>query len=309
MEELGRRYLEIKAKLGGRGSKARTLGEHRTLWPTFAASFPGRLASSISTQEVHDWLFERTKQDGGDISLQTRRNLRRVLHAEFEFARSHARRWVSTNPVTEVELPTEHRERVELLPIAKVEQVLNVCHPRLIPYLAICAFAGARPDQAKRMTWEQIHFDRDELEVPAGSDKTDRERTPPMQPCLRAWLLLTPEKYRRGKLYYSLDFFRAARDAIGLKHWPQDCLRHDYGTYRFKVLGSFGTLADEMGNSEAIIKTRYQRSVSQREADAYWKILPSAAAVANAAAYWKIFAGSATALKAEWKWRTHPRAT
>ena len=160
------------------------------------------------------------------------------------------------------------------------------------------------------MTWEQIHFDRGvggELEVPAGSDKTDRERTIPMQPNLRAFLLLTPEKHRHGKLFYSRVFFEQMRDGLGIEEWPQDCLRHDYGTYRFKVLGSFGVLADEMGNSEAIIRQRYQRSVSQSEADAYWLIMPTPATVANSEAYWLIFQAAKTERSAEWEWRKHPR--
>ena len=315
LSDLGEKFVAYKQTLGGRGSKGRTLREYRVEWPKFAAAFPpDRLASSITPQDVHDWLFGLTKQDGTPLALQTRRAFRRILHATFEFAREHVRRWVSSNPVSEVKLPTSHRERVVLLPISQVEGILTAAHPRLVPYLAICAFAGARPDQAKKMTWEQIHFDRGvdgagELEVPAGTDKTDRERIVPMQPNLRAWLLLTPEDRRKGQVYYSKDFFWAARDAIGLKAWPQDCLRHDYGTYRFKVLGSFGVLADEMGNSEAIIRQRYQRSVSQKDADAYWRILPPTTAEANAAAYWQIFGESPTALKAEWKWRTHPRAS
>ena len=59
------------------------------------------------------------------------------------------------------------------------------------------------------------------------------------------------------------------------EEWPQDGPRHGFGTYRFKVTRSFGTVADEMGNSEAVIRSRYFRSVSSVTAEAYWKIYPA----------------------------------
>ena len=59
-----------------------------------------------------------------------------------------------------------------------------------------------------------------------------------------------------------------------MRPWEEDILRHGYGTYRFKLIGSFGQLADEMGNSEKVIRDRYYRSVSRTTAEAYFAPMP-----------------------------------
>ncbi len=116
--------------------------------------------------------------------------------------------------------------------------------------------------------------------MPVGTDKAGGERIVPIQPKLRAWLFTVPAEQRRGTVFFSRQYRRDAYAALRElapdlpQGWPQDGPRHGYGTYRLKVTGSFGRMADEMGNSEAVIRTRYYRSVSASTA-AYWNILPS----------------------------------
>ena len=208
--------------------------------------------------------------------MQTRHSYLRVLHTVFSFAEDHVRRWVSANPAGSVDLPAAKRERVSLLSPEDTGRLLGAALPELRPFLAICAFAGARPDQAKGILWERIHLDRREIEIPAGTDKTDRERIVPIQANLAAFLEQVPAAMRSGPIFYSRTFFEhAVRDAkIG--PWEPDVLRHGYATYRFKIIGSYGLLADEMGNSEKVIKDRYQRSVSPTVARAYFDLMPPA---------------------------------
>ena len=146
--------------------------------------------------------------------------------------------------------------------------------PELRPFLAICAFAGARTDQAKGILWERIHLDRHEIEIPAGTDKTDRERIVPIQPNLAAFLEQVAAALRSGPIFYSRSFFERAVEDAKIGVWQPDVLRHGYATYRFKIINSYGMLADEMGNSEKVIKDRDQRSVSPTAATAYFNLMP-----------------------------------
>ena len=161
--------------------------------------------------------------------------------------------------------------------------LLQKAEESLRPYLALCCFAGLRPEQAQGLWWNQVHFDRGdhgEIEIPEGVDKAGGERIVPIQSNLRTWLLAMPVSQREGTIYFSCHFRRKAytelrKEDPGLpEDWPQDGLRHGYGTYRLKVTKSFGQVADEMGNSEEVIRSNYYRSVSLSAAEAYWNIYP-----------------------------------
>ena len=269
LAELGERIVADKRALGGRGAGKRTLDEISERWGRFSRDLGAdRLASEISPEMVNDWIV------GLPVALPTKRGYRRVLHGVFAFAADRVRRWVQTNPVSDVELPTSKRERVSLFTPEETAAFLGAAVPEMRPFLAICAFAGARPDQAKAIQWEQVHLDRHEIEIPAGTDKVDRERIVPIQPNLAAWLEQVPAALRCGPLFYSRAFFRHAVRDSNLGPWEQDVLRHSYCSYRLKITGSFGTVADEAGNSEKIIRERYYRSVSPAVAAAYFALLP-----------------------------------
>lgn len=273
LDHLGETILRERLSNAGKGSEEKTLADMKQRWERFARDFPGRMASSITPTEVHDWLMGFRKVSGEPISLQTRHNYKTVLHTVFEFAKARVRRWVAENPVAEIELPMPRSRRVYLLPIPMVRQLLETADAKMVPYFALCAFAGLRPDHAKEIDWEHIHLGRLVIEVPVGTDKTDPERIIPIQPCLKAWLEKAPAGDRQGKVFYSKKLFRKATRAV-LDPWKQDCLRHDFATYRFATVQSFGQVAAEMGNSEAVIKARYWRHVEPDEAEAYWSIFP-----------------------------------
>ncbi len=274
LKELGDRLVAERRAVGGRGAGDRTLDEIDERWGKFVKAFPDRLASTITPEEVHGWLMGLATPAGKPLSLQTRRGYRRVLHLVFEYAASRVRRWVESNPVADVELPTSVRQRVALLSPEKTATLLAAAVPELRPYLAICAFAGARPDQAKGITWNQIHLDRLEIEIPAGTDKTDRERIVPIQPNLAAWLGQVPADARTGTIFYSRAWFERAVADAKIGPWEQDCLRHGYCSYRLKITDSFGKVADEAGNSEKVIKERYYRSISKTVAEEYFALMP-----------------------------------
>ena len=283
--DLGNLLLNERQTLGGKGSRTNTLQEIAERWGRFVRAFPDRLASSITAVEVRQWLVGLTKPDGSPLSLDTRHGYRRVLNTVFSFALAPSRKLVASNPVAEVELPAPAGKRVYLLPTPQVRQLLEICEPEMAAYFALCAFAGLRPDHCKELAWEHIHLSRMQIEVPRGTDKTDPERIVPIQPVLVAWLSLTPPSRRVGTLFYSKKFFRRSTRAV-LDPWKQDCLRHNYATYRINAGASFSDVAREMGNSESVIRDSYFRSVDPAEAHAYWETFPTAQGSLATLAYW-----------------------
>ena len=289
--ELAGRVVADKLKQGGRGSSGRLLREIEERLKRFSRVFGERMVSDVEAAEIRAWLMDlttiiqtsRDKEETDEpVSQVTRHAYKRTLSLCLGWAKHHGA--AATNPVIDVKLAQPERERVFVFTPQQTATLLQKADARLRPYLALCCFAGLRPEQAQGLWWKQIHFDRGthgEIEVPAGTDKAGGERIVPIQPNLRAWLLAVPEEERRGTVYFSRHCRREAYSALHQENpalpadWPQDGLRHGYGTYRLKVTGSFGQVADEMGNSEAVIRTRYYRSVSRSVAEAYWNIYPS----------------------------------
>ena len=57
--------------------------------------------------------------------------------------------------------------------------------------------------------------------------------------------------------------------------WPQDVLRHSYGSYWLGKYKQRAVLAEHMGNSLQIIKKHYRQVVSKSAVAEYWRITPT----------------------------------
>ena len=57
--------------------------------------------------------------------------------------------------------------------------------------------------------------------------------------------------------------------------WPQDVLRHSYGSYWLGKYKQRAVLAEHMGNSLQIIKKHYRAVVSKGATTEYWRITPT----------------------------------
>ena len=291
VSELAGRVVADKRKQGGRGSSERLLREIEERLGRFSRTFGEHMVSDLEAPEIRAWLMDLTtilqtsrgkEETDEPVAQVTRHAYKRTLSLCFGWAKHHGA--AATNPLIDVKLAQPERERVFVFTPQQTATLLQKAEARLRPYLALCCFAGLRPEQAQGLWWHHIHLDRGthgEIEVPAGTDKAGGERIVPIQPNLRAWLLAVPAEERRGTVYFSRHYRREAYAALRQEDpavptdWPQDGPRHGYGTYRLKVTGSFGQVADEMGNSEAVIRARYYRSVSRSVAEAYWDIYPS----------------------------------
>ena len=60
--------------------------------------------------------------------------------------------------------------------------------------------------------------------------------------------------------------------------WEGNLLRHSFGTYRLAVTKNAAAVAEEMGNSPAVVRTHYQNVASPEQAAAWWQVLPAAPA-------------------------------
>lgn len=139
-----------------------------------------------------------------------------------------------------------------------------------------------RPSEVQRLSWEGFEWERGYLHVTtAVAQKTSMERYVPVNPRLLARLkaiYLASGKKPGAKVcgFRSREFLSVlARKSGILTVWPPDVLRHSFCSYRLAVLQKLGQVAEEAGNSAAIIRSNYRRPLRAEDGAAWWSLLDS----------------------------------
>lgn len=225
-----------------------------------------------------------TRGDSG-FSNKTWSNRRGYLTTFFGFCVTEG--WLEQNTATGVR---NYRRREFARPTPAVLTVavardlmsfLETFHGgRLVPFYALCLFAGIRPDwqYGEISKIEDSFFDlaKRQLSLPQGKTKTRRKRDVVLQPNLVAWL----EKYPLSTYPIICVNFKKLRlqvqERFKLGH---DVLRHSYCSYLVGRFRSVGDAALQAGNSERVIWSNYLDLVSVRDAETFWEIRPFEAAL------------------------------
>ncbi len=264
--ELVAMFLEAK-KADGRAP--RYLSDLRVRLGGFAKSFGDKPTAAVSTRDLDDWLHRLP------LGPQSRVNYRRVLHALFNFA--CAREFARENPVTRTGKPKVFAKEPGILTPAQFERLLNAADESLRPALAIGGFAGLRPAEVRRLTWDAVNLGERHILVSAKASKTASRRLVLICDNLLAWLLTAPK--RVGPVLplsdaIERDLALAAREAAGIKTWPADALRHSWVTYRFALTGDAARTAAEAGHDQAVLHHHYRALATHAEAERWFAVLP-----------------------------------
>jgi integrase len=259
---------DLLAARAADGMSPRYLGDLRVRLGRFALSFGEEMIAGISASRIDEWLR------GLGVGAVTRNTFRRRLAVLFSFAKR--RGYVAENPVADVERAKERETEIEILSVSQVARLLESASSDMLPFWAIGAFAGLRRAEIERLTWSEIDFDASLIEVKASKSKTASRRLVTIQPNLREWL--APYRTRIG-LVCPVNLQRKInddRERAGLRvGWPQNALRHNFGSYHLAHFGDAAKLALEMGNSPATIFRHYRQLVKPKDAERYWKIAPT----------------------------------
>jgi len=253
---------------------------------TFVNSVANVMLSAITPEFIENYLAKSR----GDLSGITRDNDRRAISRFFSWCIERPRRWIATNPAHEVKV-----DRGEILPpstltVDDCEKLFRAAETHkagiVLPYVAVCLIAGLRPEEAKRLTWQQVNLADKEIRLEANQTKTKAPRVIAIHPALEAWLTahkdksFCPANWRRE--------FDAVKEKAGFtgrqvpdtkaqavgKPFPHDVMRHTAISHFFRDCGSYGLTAEQFGNSEAIIKKHYQGRVSKAETIKFYSIQP-----------------------------------
>jgi integrase len=150
----------------------------------------------------------------------------------------------------------------------------------MIPVITVGCFAGVRPEESARLTWDMVDFKRKHIDLPAEITKDGKRRLVDMPNNLIEWLLacrkesgpLLPVNFRRKRWAFCR--------AMGWPQWPDDILRHSYGSYHLAKHRNAALTAEQMGHKNArMLYSHYREIVKDREdIEGYWALVPGVVA-------------------------------
>jgi len=153
---------------------------------------------------------------------------------------------------------------------------LSVPPKDMVPIIAVGCFVGVRPEESARLEWEMIDFEHKHIDLPASITKDGERRIVDMSDNLIEWLSIC--RKRAGKILPGN--FRRKRWALSRsmrwQAWPDDILRHSFGSYHLSRHRNAALTAEQMGHKNARMLYAHYREVVKDFAavEAYWGFLP-----------------------------------
>lgn len=257
------------------GASRRYLGDLRSRLNQFAEIFDGKAIAEITSTEIDEWLRSLSdKETGKRLSPITRNNFRRLVIVAFNFARD--RNYCADNPARRTAKAKAIETPIGILTVDETARLLENAAAKVVPYVAIGAFAGLRRAELERLDWNEIDLESNLIEVTAKNAKSARRRFVQIQPNLSKWLQphqrssgsVTPPDYR--------ELLDSARKAAGIEEWPQNALRHGFASYHLAKFNNAGALALELGHTNSnLVFQHYRQLVKPKQAERYWNISPA----------------------------------
>lgn len=285
IEFLAKSWFEEKAKGSNKALKQDTLNGISE-----GANYLKKEWGNLRIADLTEEHFQKYL-DNLTVSQRRKFNLRSTFSQFFNWCIK--RKHTAINPLKEIEIHVPSKD-VEILSIEECKKIMQTAEnsfPDLLPYHAICLFAGLRPTEATLLTWENIHLAERQITVLGSTSKTGETRNVKIEDTLFNWL----QEFKGEKKGHiikqkgcrtALEKFRACLGYKIKKHnskewqnekgnaWIDDVMRHTFASYYLGKYNDRAHLAEQMGNSLKMIKSHYKRIVSNSDTKTFWGIMP-----------------------------------
>lgn len=267
----------------------------------FQKVFGKRSVATINRKEVEDWLH------GLKLAPASVNSYRRILVVAFNDAKRNG--YLDQNPAELVRQAKVIEAEVGILTPREAAILLTGADDEIRPVIALGLFAGLRMSELERLDWSEVHLDLGTVRVRAANAKSARNRIVPIPENLAAWLKKSkrrsgsvwPVSHQQGRKmmeaahraagFGTADEVRkyeakikkliesgdeaAAKEVPTLRKWPDNALRHSYGTYHLAHHENAAALALHLGHTNtALIFAHYRLPVTKEVATVYWTITP-----------------------------------
>lgn len=267
-----------------------SLKEIRTRVKQFQAVWGEMPIRTITRRTVTGYL---DNQQAAGMKPNSRINIRANMSAFFNFCVE--REWIDQSPCVRIKIKVTENE-VTILTVEQATALMKAAAAckhadKMVPYFAVCLFAGLRPSEAMRLDWSRIRFEDGRIEILGHTSKIRRRRWAKIEANGLDWL--RPYSKPSGLIVAGISdvtwkrYFNSIRMAAGLipnpeaeeqsqtevaRVWDQDIMRHSFASYWLAVNKNAPELAEIMGNSVPIIRRHYENTVLETVAAGYWAI-------------------------------------
>ncbi len=259
------------ADAGKANRRPDTIAELRQRLGQFAVVYGDRQLTSITFEEVEQWIGEAN-------SPRSRINRRRKLGQLFNFA--IRRKWAEENLALLVTPPDYDDQEPGILSVEQCAHLLeHATKFNLLPYITLGLFAGLRASELERMEWSKVKLAGRIITVDATASKVRSRRNVEINDTLAACLKLCTKKSGPVvNLVSFLDRRKSLAMAAGITDWPHNALRHSFGSYHLAMHNDDLKTAFQMGNSPTMVHRHYKALVTKSEAERFWALRPVTAA-------------------------------
>jgi integrase len=222
----------------------------------------------------------------GYLAGYTGRNQVNHLRALSNFFRFSAKIGaIGTVPTTGIEV-SFRRSRVAYLESKVFADLLAKAYDQneadILAWLVLGGFLGLRPFEAYHANWSGVKWETSEFRVEAEWSKTRRSRVLPIPPNAMEWFRNAYDLRKRDErilpnhntFTHRFVAWRETNHDMAFWRGKQDILRHSYGTHRMATLRNAHQVAEEMGNSVAMVRRHYDAVLEPSRATAWWQIRP-----------------------------------
>ena len=253
--------------------RPRTLEDLRSRWGKFAEWFGDRPLSEITSEEFTGWLNKV------GTSPVNRHNYRRKIKELYRAA--IRRKWAIENIVEATDRVLLDETTPGILTIAEAAALLkHAPDHEMLPYCVLGLYCGIRSDELQKLRWENVHFAQRTVTIDSKIAKKRRQRIVPLNETAAAWLAHCVR--RTGPIVDAVNFrkrFDAWRKAAGVTSWPDNALRHSFGSYHLARYGDQVKTAMIMGHRDTeVLHRHYKALCSAGDAKRFWKLRPVAKA-------------------------------
>jgi site-specific recombinase XerC len=220
------------------------------------------------------------------LAQYTGRNQLNHLRALSNFFRFNAKIGaIGTVPTSGIDV-SFRRSRVAYLESKVFSDLLVKAYEQnemdILAWLVLGGFLGLRPFEAYHAHWSGVKWETSEFRVEADWSKTRRSRVLPIQPNAMEWLKIAFDLRKRDEqilpnhntFTHRFVAWRELNHDMAFWRGKQDILRHSFGTHRMAMVRNAHQVAEEMGNSVAIVRRHYDAVLEPSKAAAWWQIIP-----------------------------------
>lgn len=260
----------------GRNLRPKTSAQYRQVLGRLAREHVGLRLDEVTGEGLAAWVCRLYSAEASRATTRTR------LVAWARWCAAPPRGWVALSLAEGIrwQKARQDERRIEFLTGQQVAALLAAATPEIRPGLVLMAFAGVRPYEAARLTWEEVNWSARSILIPGAVAKTRVSRRLHQLPDnLWAWLALTPAEERTGPLISlavcaAREHLLAARKVAGIARWPQDGLRHSFGTHGWWRGAEWVVATMGHVSGFTVLARHYRGCVGPEEARAYFEISP-----------------------------------